>query len=141
MSRGEFADFLEASLDALAEEKPRSRRRLDAAMTSRPVRFDVEGDSFVLHFEASGFRMLEPGRPAALDLGLSKQTVLDLVEGRISIDEAIWTDALALRGSVDELASFFDALLVYLRAAVRCPSFPDLFDRYRQGRPDSPHRA
>lgn len=137
MSRGEFADFLEASLHALADEKPSSRRRLDAAMANRPVRFDVEGDSFVLDFDASGFRMLEPGGPAALDLGLSKQTILDLVEGRISFDEAIWSDALALRGSVDELASFFDALLVYLGAAVRCPSFPDLFDRYCQGRPVS----
>jgi hypothetical protein len=139
MSHGEFADLLEASLGALRRERPRSHRRLVAAMSHRPIRFEVEGDAFVLDFDETGPHLHPPDVPSSLELGLSKQTILDLVQGVISFDEAIWSDALRLRGPVDELTRFSDALLIYLRAAVRCPSFPQLFDAYRSGRVVAPH--
>jgi hypothetical protein len=39
---------------------------------------------------------------------------------------------LHVTGSSDDLAAFHEGFLLYLRGAVRCPSFPPLLERFEQ---------
>lgn len=133
MLRSEFGRTLEVSLGALRDEAPASFAHLEAALRDRPVFFDVDDAPFRLIFETGEFRLAEASRRehGEVEVALSKPTVLALLEGRLSLEDAVRTDRLRLYGEPARLVVFFDALLVYLRGAVRCPSFPDLLADYR----------
>jgi hypothetical protein len=134
MRRSEFGDFLERSLAILAREMPRSHARLCAAMRGRCVAFTVDGPPVLLSF-AEGGSAVGPVAGAApeIESALSKQTIFDLLDAEISLEEAVLSDRFLLRAPVRDLEVFFQALQLYLRGAVRCPSLPDLLEEYRRG--------
>ncbi len=63
----------------------------------------------------------------------TRAVILDLVDARAGLVEAILDDRLGLRGALPELARFHDGLMLYLHGAMRAPSFPGLLRRYRDG--------
>lgn len=133
MSARDFGAFLDSSLDLLEREVPRASDRLAAALGSSVVHFDAEEGTFVLQMQKHRRVLPRSGDTADITLGLTREVVVDLVEGSISLEEALFTDRLSLRGPVDRLGDFFDALHAYLEGAVRAPSFPQLFEAYRRG--------
>lgn len=135
MSAHDFAEYLERSLDLLAREVPQSVRRIEAALGARGIRFDVDRDSFVLHFSGGAAHLVRTSDPVDVRLGLDRAVVCDLVAGQISLEEALMADRLDLRAPIGSLDSFFEALRAYLDGAVRSPSLPILFDAYRRGQP------
>lgn len=142
MPRSGFGRTLEVSLGVLRDEAPASFARLETALRDRPVFFDVDGAPFRLSFYAGSFRLeeAEHRNHGEVEVALSKATVLALLDGMVSLEDAVWTDRLRLYGKPARLVGFFDALLFYLRGAVRCPSFPELLADYRSdttGGPDS----
>jgi len=68
-----------------------------------------------------------------VEVGLDKPILLDLVDGRVTLEDALLEERLRLRGSLDALVEFDEALYIYLGGAVRCPSFPELYAEYRDG--------
>jgi hypothetical protein len=134
MQRSEFGDFLARSLAVLEREMPRSHARLCAVMRDRCAAFRVDGPPVLLAF-GDGGPTLGPlaGTAPGVECELSKQTILDLVDGRLSLEEAVRGDRFLLRAPVRELQVFFEALQLYFRGAVRCPSLPVLLEAYRRG--------
>lgn len=134
MSRAEFATFLDASLGVLRRETPEAARRLAVALGGRVVRFDVEPASFVLRMTEEGHRLEPAGGDCAVSLGLDREIVIDLVEGRLSLPQAVLRERLRPCGRPAELGRFFEALVAYLEGAVRAPSMPRLYQAFRAGR-------
>jgi hypothetical protein len=136
MSSADFGDFLGRSLALLADEQPRSHARLCTHMAGRAVRFEVDGRAVLVRFARGGARIERDGAdPEATIARLDRTTILDLVDGVVSLPDAILADRFHLRAELDDVARFHEALLAYLRGALRCPGFPALMDAYRAGRP------
>jgi hypothetical protein len=132
MLRDEFASFLSESLEILAREMPRTYARLCATLDGRCVAIEVDAPPVFVSFGASTCEVSPPDETTpTVEAALSKQTVLALIDGRDSLENAVWSDRFLLRAPVDELERFLEGLLLYLRGAVRCPSLPALLDRYR----------
>jgi hypothetical protein len=151
-------DFVGTSLELLRREHPPAYAVLCSSMAGRRARLSISGESLALVFSAEHIAVerlvperliperlvperLEAG-PAAADvphaagepelcLTTDWATILDLVDAQLSITDAVVCGQFDLRGEGRELARFYDALLTYLRGAVRCPSFPGLLDRLR----------
>jgi hypothetical protein len=146
-------DFVGTSLELLRRQHPPAYAVLCSSMAGRRARLSISGESLALVFSAEHIAVerlvlerlvperLEAG-PAAADvphaagepelcLTTDWATILDLVDAQLSITDAVVCGQFDLRGEGRELARFYDALLTYLRGAVRCPSFPGLLDRLR----------
>jgi hypothetical protein len=141
-------DFVGTSLELLRRQHPPAYAVLCSSMAGRRARLSISGESLALVFSAEHIAVerLVPERieagPAAADvphaagepelcLTTDWATILDLVDAQLSITDAVVCGQFDLRGEGRELARFYDALLTYLRGAVRCPSFPGLLDRLR----------
>jgi len=135
-SSADFGVFLERSLALLAEEHPRSHRRLCDHMAGCTVQFEVDGRAVAVRFEP-GRAWLSRARDARATTfaRLDRATLLDLVDAVVSLPDAILADRFHLRADLDDVVRFHDALIVYLRGALRCPGFPALLRAYREGRP------
>lgn len=132
-----FATFLAHSMTLLAAEKPQVYGRLCTLLRDREARVTMDGERLGIAFPAGEFRLLGDVERPFIELSSSRTTVVDVVDGRLTLEEAVWGEQLELRGHLDDLVRFHDALVLYLQGAVRCPSFPWLLDCYRDG--NEPH--
>jgi hypothetical protein len=134
-----FATFLTHSMALLAAEKPAVAARLGALLCDREAVVQVDDERVGIVFPGGVFQLVADVARPFIELRSSRRTILDVVNGRLTLEDAVWGDHLWLRGHLDDLVRFHDALVLYLQGAVRCPSFPWLLDRYRDGR--APSRA
>ncbi len=132
MSYGEFADFLDASLNILRERVPGAYDRLCAQLSGSPILIRVDQSSFVLTSSAQHLSIGDAHDAPAVEIAVSKSAVLDLLDARTTLLDAIREDRLFLRGSVESLPVFFSALQTYVRGALRAASFETLLASYRQ---------
>jgi hypothetical protein len=56
--------------------------------------------------------------------------LIAILQGALAMDDAIEADRLQLRGQLDHLLSFLEALRCWFHGAVRAPSFPALHAEY-----------
>ena len=138
MSYGELAEFLETSLDLLRDQVPRAHERLRLQLLGSPLLLHADRCSFVLTAGPTRFAIGDPHDSVALEIAVSKSVVLDLLDARTSLLEAVRADRLFLRGSVHSLSVFFAALQTYVRGALRSASFETLLAAYRQTRAARP---
>jgi hypothetical protein len=87
----------------------------------------------VLVFHTSQIDIVSPTEKSlpVLSLSTNEQTILDLADGKLALLDSILNGELELKGSTTEIALVYETLVTYLRGAVRCPSFPLLFDHFR----------
>jgi hypothetical protein len=135
---GELRDFIERSLRALAVEAAPCYAQLCERLRGRRLRIGGDGAPLVLAFGAHAVVSLDAREPADVDLHVDRTTLLALVDGELTLEEALRRDGLVMRGRVADLADAFDGLTSYVRGGVRCPSFPTLLAAYRMCRPEQP---
>jgi ubiquinone biosynthesis protein UbiJ len=124
--------FIETSLRTLRREFPAAYDLLCAQLTPLEIHLLIEDESIPLRFRFDqAIILLAPEQPDA-ELRTTRQTILDVIDARLTLDEAILTDAIRLQGEVEVLQRFHDALITYVSGAVRCPSFPELLTRFRE---------
>lgn len=126
--------FLIRSLRLLEKECPEAYAGMCETLASREIALDLAGEPIMaLQFEARTVRALAQPRRPNLHLQTNRQTILDLVQGRATLLQAILRNDLMLRGDVMALADFHAAFLLYVAGAVRSPSFPLLLRRFELG--------
>jgi hypothetical protein len=123
--------YIGASLVALRQECPTAYFLMCGQLAPRRVRLMIDGESVTLAFDPSGARVLPVAQNPTAELVTSRRTILDVLDARLTLAEAVLSDAIVLKGRVDDLAAFHDGLMTYVRGAVRCPTFPRLLDRFR----------
>ena len=131
MARPDLRTFLERSLTVLAREAPESYRRLCGALTGRRIRVDDGERPFALRFDAGAVLCADADGQESIFAGIDRPTVLSLIDGAITLEGALRSDRLVVRAGVTDVAVAFEGLLVYVRGALRCPSFPDLLSEFR----------
>ena len=124
--------YIAKSLIALRQECSTAYFLMCGQLAPRRARLVIDGESVTLAFDPSGVHVLpEPIEPTA-ELVTSRTTILNVLDARLTLAEAVLSDAIVLKGHVDDLTAFHDGLMTYVRGAVRSPSFPRLLDRFRQ---------
>ena len=126
-----ISEFIKTSLETLSDEFPNAYLLLCTQLTFRTVLLVVDREKVAMTFDPRGAHILQQLRNPAVQLYTTRQTILDIIDARLTLHEAVLTDAILLQGAVGDLAAFHDGLLTYVRGAVRCPSFPALLDRFR----------
>ncbi|HEX3732791.1 MAG TPA: SCP-2 sterol transfer family protein [Mycobacteriales bacterium] len=129
----QVSSLLRRSIGHLEDEVPASYRHMLEALGPLVVEVDVDGEVFAL----SGGRRVDvtdgPAAASSARVSSSRGTILDLVDARFSLDEAVEAGVVNVHGSLDDILRAHDALLAYVHAAVRAPSHPELLAALRAG--------
>ncbi len=129
----QVSSLLRRSVEHLAEEVPDSYRLVLERLGPMVVELDVDGELFSLR----GGHRLEVSDGAADTAGTriatSRAAILDVLDAKVGLGEAVETGTVAVRGSLDDVQRAHDTLLAYVHAAVRAPSQPELLAALRTG--------
>lgn len=128
-----FARFLLRSLSALRRDLPWIHARLCARLAPRELRLEVDGEGIGLRCGEDEIRRVEPPCAPAAFARTDRATILDLVDARLSLLDALLEERLVVQGAIGDVIAFHDGLLIYLHGAVRDPSFPALLRELRRG--------
>jgi len=134
-----FARFIGSSLETLSNELSTAYHLLCTQLASRSVLLVIDGETVALAFDHSGAHLLPELHNPTVQLHASRRTILDVIDARLTLYEAVLADSIVLEGNIDDLVAFHDGLLTYIQGAVRCPSFPALLDHFRYISSPLPH--
>ncbi|AUX28299.1 hypothetical protein SOCE836_003690 [Sorangium cellulosum] len=134
--RGPVARLLAESLAALAAELPEAHARVSARLAGRPVAIRVDGERFAVEADGGAPQVRAAGAgeevAAAVRVATSRRAILDVLDARRSLAEAVLADEVEVVGALERLVEAREALLAYVHGAVRSPSFPALLERFRR---------
>lgn len=130
-----FSSLLRRSIEHLEEEVPDSYRVLVAELGPIMVELEVDGEVCALH-GTDRVRVSDGAVPTAgVSITTSRVTILDLLDARVGLGEAVENGNVRVRGSLDDVQRVHASLLAYVHAAVRAPSQPALLSELRAGAP------
>jgi hypothetical protein len=129
------SSLLRRSVEHLEDEVPDSYRLLVAEFGPMVVELDVDGEVFSLR--GGGRLQVSDGaaQMGGVRIVTSRVTILDLLDARVGLGEAVEAGTVGVRGSLDDVQRAHDALLAYVHAAVRASSQPTLLSELRAGTP------
>jgi hypothetical protein len=129
------SSLLRRSVGHLASEVPDSYRLLVDTLGAMVVEFDVDGEIFSLrgpdHLQVSDGVAEQPD----VRIGTSRTAILDVLDARVQLGDAVEADMVTVRGSLDDVQRAHDSLLAYVHAATRAASQPALLTELRAGAP------
>jgi hypothetical protein len=129
-----FSSLVRRSVRHLEDEVPDSYRRLVAELGPMVVELTVDGEVFTLR----GGDRLQVSDGAAQTAGArivtSRLAILDLLDARVGLGEAVESGSVAVRGSLDDVQRAHGTMLAYVHAAVRAPAQPALLSELRAAR-------
>jgi hypothetical protein len=129
------SSLLRRSVERLADEVPDSYRLLLAQLGPMVVELDVDGEVFSLR-GGDRLRVSDGAAPmAGARINTSRDAILDLLDARVGLGEAVDAGAVGVRGALDDVQRAHDTMLAYVHAAVRAPSQPALLSALRAGPP------
>jgi hypothetical protein len=126
-----FRAFLQESLTEIRRTEPDVDLALRDRLGPLSARLTTEGSSFVIVREGAGWRFSADARRADIEVVFDDQIITDLANGALTLNAAISGERLCLSGTVDAIANFHDALLIYLEGLIRARGTPELLERYR----------
>jgi hypothetical protein len=120
------SSLLRRSVEHLADEVPDSYRLVLDRLGPMVVELEIDGELFSLR----GGQRLHVSDGAADTAGTriatSRAAILDVLDARVGLAEAVETGTVAVLGSLDDVQRAHDTMLAYVHAAVRAPSQPGL---------------
>ncbi|TPG34577.1 SCP-2 sterol transfer family protein [Mycolicibacterium hodleri] len=125
------SSLLRQSVGHLADEVPDSYRLVLETLGPLVVELDVDGELFSLW--GGGTLEVSDGAAefAGARIATSRTVILDVLDARVGLGEAVEMGAVSVRGSFDDVLRAHDTLLAYVHAAVRAPSQPELLSALR----------
>lgn len=125
--------LLQESFDCLEREIPRAYWKMCAALADLSVRVRLDDESVIVSFAGAHGRVDTGDGQAGAELRTSRQAVIAVLDGRLSLADAVLTDAVVVKAPLDTLERLNRGIEVYLHGAVRSRSFPALLKRFRGG--------
>jgi hypothetical protein len=125
-----MADFIGESLTVLQQECNPAYVALCQTLSPRQLELVIDGETVLVAFFPD--QILLPARleKPVLWVQTSRQTILDLIYARQTLSQAVTHDTLSLRGAVNDVVAFYEGFLLYVKGAVRCPTFPLLLEKF-----------
>ena len=139
VAAADLRGFVERSLTILAAEAPASYDRLARALAGHAIRVFGHGESFRVGFDVGRVACGPARGDEAILASIDKPTILALVDGAVTLEQTLREDRFVLKTAPALAVLAFDGLAVYLRGAVRCPSFPGLLAELRSSSPTRNH--
>lgn len=125
------SSLLRRSIAHLEDEVPQSYRVLVATLGSLVVQLDVDGEVFALR-GGNRLRVSNGTAPGAgVRIATSRLAVLELIDARVGLGEAVEAGMVRVHGSLDDVQRVHEALQAYVHAAVRASSQPALLSQLR----------
>jgi hypothetical protein len=129
-SRGAaLPEYVEESLKLLERETPVHFAAVKSRLGGLTALIRVD-DAAPFRLDLATTPWIGPAAEADVDVGLSPSDIEGLLTGALTIEEAITHDRLAVRGELDHVLDFLDALGAWLHGAIRAQSMPALSARY-----------
>lgn len=120
------SSLLRQSVEHLADEVPDSYRLVLDRLGPMVVELEIDGELLSLR----GGQRLHVSDGAADTAGTriatSRAAILDVLDARMGLAEAVEAGAVAVLGSLDDVQRAHDTMLAYVHAAIRAPSQPGL---------------
>jgi hypothetical protein len=133
-----FAVLVRRSLVVLRQEHPVAYQALCSQLAGELLLVVVEDEEIRLAFTRDAVREVEAlAASPTTEFRTDRRTLIDILEGRSSLLEAVLGDRVYLLGAPRSLWRFHEGLVSYLQGAVRCPSFPPLLAALKGKRPAS----
>ncbi len=129
MARADFFAFLQDSLACLAAEEPQAHRALADAIGPMRLTLVAGGDARTIRCESDGWTLAD--REVGPTIEFDHQCILDLVDGRVTLHEAIAADRLRMSAPMADLERLHAALLIFIEGMLRAPAAPSMLERYR----------
>lgn len=126
----DFFAYLMRSLQVLAADRPDAYGAVCAAAGGLRARLVAAGDARVLSFP-EGVPVIEGDSPAAVEVVFDDQVILDLIDGRTSLEAALFAERLQIQGAPDAVERFHGALMIYLDGALRVSACLHLLESFR----------
>ncbi|MGW4095898.1 SCP-2 sterol transfer family protein [Mycobacterium sp. NPDC004974] len=131
----QVSSLLRRSIEHLAEEGPAGYRLLLQQLGPLVVELDVDGETFALS-GGHELQVTDGGADApGVRIRTSRSAILDVLDATVGLGDAVDTDKLCVRGTLDDVLRAHDTLLAYVHAAVRAPAHPALLRALRAGAP------
>jgi hypothetical protein len=131
----QVSSLFRRSVEHLKEDVPGSYRLLVAKLGPLVVELDVGDEVFSIrggeHLQVSD----GSAQTVSVRIATSRATILDLIDARTALDEAVEAGAVAVRGSLDDVQRAHASLRAYIHAAVRAARVPALLSELRAGTP------
>lgn len=122
--------LMRRTLDTLAAEAPEAEAALRIAVGPIRTRLATEGRARIFHLRPEGFALDEAPGAADVEIAFDRTIVLDLAEGRLTLEEALLADRLHATGTVGAVTRLHEALMIYLEGLLRSPGAAALYDEY-----------
>jgi hypothetical protein len=129
-----FRRFLDRALGAIETEVPHVHRALCSALARSTVRLCVDRERMIITEERGRVLLKDDVRGTLVEFATDSTTLLALTSGDASFLDAALDDRMMVKGAVDEIVLFYDALVLFLQGAVRSPSLPWLLDEFEASR-------
>lgn len=129
-----LGDYVAALVDRLAAGEPGSHRRLVDLVGPRRARITLDHETVEVFHENDAL-VVEAGpngKPLSGWGSTDRQTVLDLLDGYVEVNEAILDGRIRVEGGVDDVSRMFQAIEILLDASTRIPSLPRLAEDFRR---------
>jgi hypothetical protein len=129
----ELLPLVANSLAAIRAECPEAYRRLCAALGGRSARFDVDGEVIFVRSNGGEVEAGSDARGAnvTIEVTAGRRALLDLIDGRQNLEEAVLEGGVDARGGVEDLIALHDGLRWYVAGSVRAPSSWPLSEAFR----------
>jgi hypothetical protein len=132
MPSADFFGFLRCSLSVLEKEVSEAHSALAAALGDLRARLVADGVACSIWRDSSGWRIYPGPTDADLEVAFDRRVILDLIDGRMRIHDAIDRERLRLRGPVEAIERFYGALMIYLEGLMRAPGAMAILKDYRE---------
>lgn len=126
------AALLAESFRVLGVEAPAAYADLRQTLSARTIRIELDTEAMEVKLVDGELGVVrERGETHEALVGVGVTTILDVLEARASLRDAVLDGRLRVVASLAQVEALHDALSSYTHAAVRCPSFPGLFARFK----------
>ena len=122
--------LLQESFDCLEREIPQAYQRMCVTLDGVSVRISLDDETVVIAFGGAHGQVAVAGGPVEAELCTSRRAVLAVLDGRLSLADAVLADAVRIKAPLDTLERLNRGLEAYVHGAVRSHSFPALLVRF-----------
>lgn len=138
-----LAAFVAALVAGLDAGDPGAGARVRRLAGAREARIGLDDEAVDVRFDDAGLlRVTSAAGPGPACWGRTDRgTVVDLLEARLEVRDAVLSGRIEVVGTVDEVAAIFALVEVLIASSVRLPALQALADELLAGAPVAPPTA
>ncbi len=124
-----YASLVAESFASIAVEAPAAHQALTLALGDQAIAIRLDHEQFGVAARPIP-TITAPAEAPDVAIEVSASTVRAVIDGDLSLADAVTNDHVRAVGSLDAIAQVHDALIAYVHGAIRSPAVPELRTRF-----------